>query len=160
MDARESLLVQRRAGSFTADAFPEALNMDGQDSQDSLLRNSKLETRKSAVGTIGNRQSAIGQFSAEGAEGGREPFSYIAKSVRFRHEQRVSRGDVGGEICHALMAKMAPDPLPPSPLSLVGGGGALRTVANFASKWAGPIAIASAVIDATAIGVCTSGNQR
>ena len=47
----------------------------------------------------------------------------------------------------------------PSILSSVGGGGGLRTVANFASKWAVPIAIASAVIDATAIGVCTSDYQ-
>lgn len=39
-----------------------------------------------------------------------------------------------------------------------GGGGALRTVANFGSKWAGPIAIASAVIDATAIGICTASD--
>jgi RHS repeat-associated protein len=44
-----------------------------------------------------------------------------------------------------------------SMLSLAsGGGGALRTIANFGSKWAGPIAIASAVIDATAIGICTA----
>ena len=46
-----------------------------------------------------------------------------------------------------------------SMLSLAtGGGGALRTVANFGSKWAGPIAIASAVIDATAIGICTASD--
>jgi len=37
-----------------------------------------------------------------------------------------------------------------------GGGGTLRTIANFGSKWAGPIAIASGVIDATAIGICTA----
>jgi hypothetical protein len=46
-----------------------------------------------------------------------------------------------------------------SVLSLAGGGGAVRTLANFASKWAGPIAIASAAIDAAAVGVCTSGYQ-
>lgn len=46
-----------------------------------------------------------------------------------------------------------------SMLSLAtGGGGALRTIANFGSKWAGPIAIASAVIDATAIGICTASD--
>jgi len=38
------------------------------------------------------------------------------------------------------------------------GGGTLRTVANFGSKWAGPIAIASAVIDATAIGISTASD--
>ena len=43
-------------------------------------------------------------------------------------------------------------------LSAASGGGALRTVANFGSKWAGPIAIASAVIDATAIGICTASD--
>jgi hypothetical protein len=43
-------------------------------------------------------------------------------------------------------------------LSAASGGGALRTVANFGSKWAGPIAIASAVIDATAIAVCTASD--
>jgi hypothetical protein len=43
-----------------------------------------------------------------------------------------------------------------SMLSLAtGGGGALRTIANFGSKWAVPIAIGSAVIDAAAIGICT-----
>jgi len=49
----------------------------------------------------------------EGGRGRREkwvrrPFLTPAKAVRLRHEQRVSRGDVGGEICHALMAKSAP----------------------------------------------------
>lgn len=43
-------------------------------------------------------------------------------------------------------------------LSAASGGGALRTVANFGSKFAGPIAIASAVIDATAIAVCTASD--
>ena len=43
-------------------------------------------------------------------------------------------------------------------LSAASGGGALRTVANFGSKWAGPIAIASALIDATAIAVCTASD--
>lgn len=37
-------------------------------------------------------------------------------------------------------------------------GGALQPVAAFAKKWAGPIAIASAVIDATAIGICTASD--
>ncbi len=41
-------------------------------------------------------------------------------------------------------------------LSVAGGGGTLRAVANFGSKWAGPIAIAAVVIDATAIAVCTA----
>ena len=45
-----------------------------------------------------------------------------------------------------------------SMISVASGGGTLRAVANFGSKWAGPIAIASAVIDATAIGVCTASN--
>jgi hypothetical protein len=39
-----------------------------------------------------------------------------------------------------------------------GGGGTLRTIANFGSKWAGPIAVASAAIDATAIGICTASD--
>ena len=43
-------------------------------------------------------------------------------------------------------------------LSVAGGGGTLRTIANFGSKWAGPLAIASAVIDATAIGICTASD--
>jgi hypothetical protein len=45
-----------------------------------------------------------------------------------------------------------------SMISVAGGGGTLRTIANFGSKWAGPIAIASAVIDATAIGICTASD--
>jgi len=45
----------------------------------------------------------------------RSPFLTPAKTVRFRHEQRVSPGEVGGEICHALIAKRAPDPLLPLP---------------------------------------------
>ncbi len=45
-----------------------------------------------------------------------------------------------------------------SMLSLAGGGGVLRTIANFGSKAALPIAIASAVIDATAIGICTASD--
>jgi RHS repeat-associated protein len=36
-----------------------------------------------------------------------------------------------------------------------GGGGVLRVAANFASKWAGPIAIASVIIDAGVITACT-----
>jgi RHS repeat-associated protein len=36
-----------------------------------------------------------------------------------------------------------------------GGGNWLRGVANFGARWAGPIAIASAVVDATALGTCT-----
>ena len=50
---------------------------------------------------------------ADGEEGVRSPFLTSAKAVRFRHEQRVSRGDVDGEICHALMAKRAPPPSAP-----------------------------------------------
>ena len=49
-----------------------------------------------------------------GQKGVGTPFLTPAKAVRFRHEQRVSRGDVGGEICHALMAKRGPDALLPS----------------------------------------------
>lgn len=43
-------------------------------------------------------------------------------------------------------------------ISASGGGGMLRSIANFGSKWAGPTAIASAVIDATAIGICTASD--
>lgn len=32
----------------------------------------------------------------------------------------------------------------------------LGTLATFGKKWAGPIAIASAIIDAAAIGICTA----
>ena len=42
-----------------------------------------------------------------------------------------------------------------SVLSAARGGGIVRRIANFGSKWAVPIAIASALIDATAIGICT-----
>ena len=41
-------------------------------------------------------------------------------------------------------------------LSQATGSEILKSVANFGKKYAGPIAIASAIIDATAIGICTA----
>lgn len=72
----------------------------------------------------------------------------IPKSVASILGLRVIMQPGGSEYTSAL-----------SMLSLAtGGGGWLRTAANFGSKWAGPIAIASAVIDAAAIGVCTASD--
>jgi RHS repeat-associated protein len=43
--------------------------------------------------------------------------------------------------------------------ALDGGGGWLRTIANFGSRWAGPIAVAAAAVDATAIGICAASGE-
>ncbi len=69
----------------------------------------------------------------------------ISKSVPKALGLRVFIQPGGSEYTSAL-----------SILSLAsGGGGVLRVAANFASKWAGPIAIASAIIDAGTIAACT-----
>jgi len=56
---------------------------------------------RSVVAAVSDRRrrSEIGATIREGeggGEGSQEPLSYIGKSGKIRHEQRVGRGDVGG----------------------------------------------------------------
>jgi RHS repeat-associated protein len=109
----------------------------------------RLERLKNcALGYYGIDPLSISGGTSNGAKWGLIVLSAggIPKSVAAKMGLRVIMQPGASEYTSAF-----------SMLSLAtGGGGALRTVANFGSKWVLPIAIASAVIDATAIGICTA----
>lgn len=110
----------------------------------------RLERLKNcALGYYGIDPLSISGATSNGAKWGLIALSAggIPKSVASSLGLRVIMQPGASEYTSAL-----------SMLSLAGGGGALRTIANFGSKWAGPIAIASVLIDATAIGICTASD--